>query len=87
MSRCSIRTRYLAPEFTIFALVFTLFGGAATVLGPLVGVGVLYGLYNAVGISTPQNFQLIYGLLIMVLVLFLPDGLISLLRRRGIDVP
>jgi branched-chain amino acid transport system permease protein len=52
-----------SAEFTIFALVFTLFGGAATVLGPLVGVGVLYGLYNAVGISTPQYFQLIYGLL------------------------
>jgi len=76
-----------SAEFTIFSLVFTLFGGTATVLGPVLGVGILYGLYNVVGISTPQYFQLIYGLLIMGLVLFLPNGLVSLLRRRGIDVP
>jgi branched-chain amino acid transport system permease protein len=74
-------------EFTIFAIVFALFGGTATVIGPILGVAILYGIYNAVGISTPQYFQLIYGLLIMGLVLFMPDGLVSLLRRRGIDVP
>jgi branched-chain amino acid transport system permease protein len=74
-------------EFTIFAIVFALFGGIATVIGPILGVVILYGIYNTVGISTPQYFQLIYGLLIMGLVLFMPNGLVSLLRRRGIDVP
>jgi branched-chain amino acid transport system permease protein len=74
-------------EFTIFAIVFALFGGNATVIGPILGVIILYGIYNAVGISTPQYFQLIYGALIMGLVLFLPNGLVSLLQRRGIDVP
>jgi branched-chain amino acid transport system permease protein len=74
-------------EITIFAIVFALFGGTATILGPILGVLILYGIYNAIGISTPQYFQLIYGLLIMGLVLFLPNGLASLLRRRGIDVP
>jgi branched-chain amino acid transport system permease protein len=74
-------------EFTIFAIVFALFGGNATVIGPILGVIILYGIYNAVGISTPQYFQLIYGALIMGLVLFLPNGLVSLLQRWGIDVP
>jgi branched-chain amino acid transport system permease protein len=74
-------------EFTIFAIVFALFGGTATIAGPVLGVIILYGIYNAVGISTPQYFQLIYGLLIMGLVLFLPKGIVSLLRRWGIDVP
>ena len=74
-------------EFTIFAIVFTLFGGNATVIGPILGVVILYGIYNAVGISTPQYFQLIYGALIMGLVMFLPNGLVSLLQRWGIDVP
>ena len=74
-------------EFTVFAIVFALFGGTATILGPIFGVVILYGIYNAVGISTPQYFQLIYGVLIMALVLFLPNGLVSLFRRRGIDVP
>jgi branched-chain amino acid transport system permease protein len=74
-------------DFTIFAIVFALFGGNATLVGPILGVIILYGIYNAVGISTPQYFQLIYGALIMGLVLFLPNGLVSLLRRWGIDVP
>lgn len=74
-------------EFTVFAIVFALFGGTATITGPILGVVILYGIYNAVGISTPQYFQLIYGVLIMGLVLFLPNGLVSLLRRWGINVP
>ncbi|TAM86193.1 MAG: branched-chain amino acid ABC transporter permease [Candidimonas sp.] len=75
-----------SPDFSIFALVFALFGGVATVLGPILGVVLLYGLYNYIGITTPQYFQLIYGLLIMALVLFLPNGLASLLRRWGIHI-
>lgn len=74
------------PSTSIFAIVFCLFGGAGTVLGPVLGVVVLYGIYNVIGITDPQYFQLIYGVLIMLLVLFLPEGIVSLLRRRGINV-
>ena len=74
-------------SFSIFATVFTLFGGATTLTGPLLGVFILYGIYNTIGITVPQYFQLIYGSLIMGLVLFLPNGLVSLLTRRGIRVP
>ncbi|WP_316189522.1 branched-chain amino acid ABC transporter permease [Bradyrhizobium sp. SZCCHNS1054] len=74
-------------EFSIFAIVFALFGGVATILGPIVGVLILYGIYNLIGFTTPQYFQLVYGLLIMGLVLFLPAGLMSLATRRGWHVP
>jgi branched-chain amino acid transport system permease protein len=74
-------------EFSIFAIVFALFGGVATILGPIIGVVILYGVYNLIGFTTPQYFQLIYGLLIMGLVLFLPAGLMSLATRRGWRVP
>lgn len=74
-------------QFSIFAIVFTLFGGATTLLGPVFGVVILYGIYNAIGITVPQYFQLIYGTLIVGLVLFLPAGLVSLLTSRGVRVP
>ena len=74
-------------SISIFAIVFTLFGGASTLLGPILGVVILYGIYNAIGITVPQYFQLIYGGLIVALVLFLPNGLASLLARRGVRVP
>ncbi|MDB5632732.1 MAG: amino acid transporter [Tardiphaga sp.] len=76
-----------SSDFSIFAIVFALFGGVATITGPIIGVVALYGVYNLIGFTTPQYFQLIYGLLIMVLVLFLPAGLVSLATRRGWRVP
>ncbi|MDA3912983.1 branched-chain amino acid ABC transporter permease [Oleiagrimonas sp.] len=71
----------------VFTIVFILFGGIGTLIGPIIGTLILYGLYNYIGISTPQYFQIAYGLLIVLLVLFLPNGLVSLLKRRGVDVP
>ncbi len=72
---------------SIFATVFLLFGGATTLSGPLLGVFILYGIYNIIGIAVPQFFQFTYGALIVLLVLFLPNGLVSLLTNRGIRVP
>ncbi len=75
-----------ALQISVFAIVFALFGGVGTVVGPVIGAIALYALYNGVGISAPQYFEFIYGFLIVVLVLFLPNGLMSLLARRGIRV-
>jgi branched-chain amino acid transport system permease protein len=72
---------------SVFTIVFVLFGGIGTIVGPLVGALILYSLYNFIGISTPQYFQLFYGLLIIILVLFLPNGIVSILQKWGIDVP
>lgn len=69
-------------SISIFAIVFTLFGGKASLWGPILGTVVLYGLYNYIGVQTPQYFQLVYGLLIIGLVLFLPNGVMSLFNRR-----
>jgi branched-chain amino acid transport system permease protein len=69
--------------FSIFAIVFTLFGGAGTLAGPVLGVLLLYGLYNVIGVSAPQYFQLAFGLLIMLLVLFFPGGLLAIPQALG----
>jgi len=60
---------------TVLALVFALFGGVGTLWGPTLGAIVLYSLYDIVGVTDPQAFQLIYGLAIAMLVLFAPRGL------------
>ena len=73
-------------QISVFAIVFALFGGVGTVIGPVVGAIALDALYNGVGISTPQYFEFIYGGLIVLLVLFLPNGVMSLLTRRGVRV-
>ena len=75
---------------SIYAIVFALFGGVRSALGPVFGAVVLYSLYQYIGVSNPQQFQLVYGLLIVVLVLFLPGGLSSVVgyaRRRFVSHP
>lgn len=72
--------------FSIFPIVFAVFGGVGTVYGPLAGAAILYWLYNAVGITYPEYFQLLYGALIVGLVLFLPGGIVSLCQRMKINV-
>jgi len=74
-------------EISVFVIVFVLFGGVGTLIGPLIGSILLYSFYNFIGISTPQYFQLSYGLLIIVLALFLPDGILSIFEKRGMYVP
>lgn len=74
-------------SISVFTIVFVLFGGVGTVIGGLIGTLVLYGIYNYIGVSTPQYFQLAYGVLIVLLVLFLPTGIVSLLTKRGVRVP
>jgi branched-chain amino acid transport system permease protein len=73
-------------NISLLAIVFAVFGGIGSLAGPIVGAVLLYGLYNAIGITSPQYFQLTYGLLIVVLILFLPGGMAGLvaglLRRR-----
>ena len=73
-------------QISVFAIVFALFGGVGTVIGPLLGGAILYLFYSVIGVSAPQYFELLYGLLIVLLVLFLPNGLTSLLTRRQINV-
>lgn len=73
-------------QISVFAIVFALFGGVGTVIGPVVGAAILYSFYAGIGVSAPQYFELIYGLLIVLLVLFLPNGILSLLERRRLRV-
>lgn len=82
-----------AIQISVYAIIFALFGGVRTVLGPVFGAVALYSFYQFIGISNPQYFELGFGILIVVLVLFLPGGLTSLveiskgrvarLRHRG----
>jgi branched-chain amino acid transport system permease protein len=72
-----------ALTISVYAIVFALFGGVRTVLGPVTGAVVLYSLYQYIGISNPQYFELVYGVLIVALVLFLPGGLSSLVGHPG----
>jgi branched-chain amino acid transport system permease protein len=60
-------------------LVYALVGGVDTILGPLVGAAVLRALTEQ--LSRGTSSQLYVGIVLMLVVYFLPDGLVGLWRR------
>jgi branched-chain amino acid transport system permease protein len=68
--------------YSVKAIVMVLLGGAGTLFGPLIGAAVFLGLEELLWRNLLQIHSGILGLLIVLLVLFLPRGLLSLSRRR-----
>jgi branched-chain amino acid transport system permease protein len=80
-------TSHIEPDTTFhieksveMALV-TIIGGLGTVSGPVVGAVVLTLLAEALRSVFLQAHLLIYGLLVIAVVLFLPEGILGGLRR------
>lgn len=69
-------------NISVLAIVFAIFGGTESLWGPTLGTILLYSVYAAIGISNPQYFQLIYGLVVILLILFAPKGLVGLVNRK-----
>lgn len=72
---------YLAVAFGTQVVIWVAVGGRGTLFGPLFAAILLGQLQNSVDRIT-QDWQLIVGILLLVVVLFLPDGLMSLLPQR-----
>ncbi|SLN71477.1 branched-chain amino acid ABC transporter permease [Oceanibacterium hippocampi] len=78
------------PGKSVEALVAPIIGGMGTIFGPLLGSIVLHGvgeltkaLTAAAGIDHPGLDLVIYGILLVLMLAFLPSGLMGLLRRRA----
>jgi branched-chain amino acid transport system permease protein len=67
-------------EVSTKAVVMSLVGGVGTLLGPLAGSVIVTFLESVVGSYTERHL-LILGVIFIVFVMFLPDGLIGLARR------
>lgn len=57
-------------------------GGRGTLVGPLLGAGIVNGAKSWFTVAMPEYWQLFLGLMFIVVTLFLPQGVIGLLRRR-----
>lgn len=66
-------------------LLVSMIGGAGTVYGPLIGAVLLAGVSDVTRVLTNvQGLSLVlYGTLLVVIIAFLPNGLIDLFKRLG----
>jgi branched-chain amino acid transport system permease protein len=67
-------------------VIMAMFGGPGTVLGPVIGSIILSALYQILASSISTAAALLFGLVIVLAIIFMPRGLIDLaegLRRVG----
>jgi urea transport system permease protein len=72
---------YLAVAFGTQVVIWVAVGGRGTLFGPLIAAILLGQLQNQADRVT-QDWQLVVGVLLLIVVLFLPDGLMSLIPKR-----
>jgi branched-chain amino acid transport system permease protein len=79
---------FLEPDYAFSGLwvtipiVAAIFGGYRTITGPIVGAVAVYLIDQLIFKSIiPSGHQLVLGLLLVAMIVFSPDGLLSLLRK------
>lgn len=72
---------YLAVAFGTQVVIWVAVGGRGTLFGPIIAAILLGQLQNSVDRVT-QDWQLIVGIILLAVVLFLPNGLMSLLPKK-----
>lgn len=68
---------------TAKSIVYAMAGGLGTVIGPVVGTGVLLGIDHLIWQRFPLVNLLLLGLVIVLLMLFLPRGIVGSLVKRN----
>jgi branched-chain amino acid transport system permease protein len=62
-------------------VLMALFGGVGKIIGPILGAGILTLASEVLLSRFPYYYMLLYGIIFIVIISFLPDGLIGLARR------
>ena len=78
-----IGTTFAEIHHSISPLLWTLLGGAGTVIGPLLGTGVMYYLIDFISGIT-SNYLLVVGIILVLTIIWFPLGIMGTLRQRWI---
>jgi len=78
----SVGPTVFSLSFTAQAVVWVLFGGLGTLLGPIVGCFLVQGLSTWLGSVSRISPEIALGLLFIVAVLLVPNGIVPSIRDR-----
>jgi len=74
---------FASIQYSIEVLLFTLLGGAGTLLGPLVGVALMTFLIDKLSEVT-SAYLLVIGVVLIALVMWFPKGILGSIRERWV---
>ena len=69
-------------QYTEFPIVMVLFGGLGTVMGPVIGGFIFVILYEVLWSTFPQAYQFLFGIAIIGIVLYMPEGIVEYLKEH-----
>jgi urea transport system permease protein len=72
----------MSPTNSIEAAIWVALGGRGTLIGPILGAGIVNGAKSWFTVAIPEYWQFILGGMFILVTLFLPQGVIGLLRKR-----
>jgi urea transport system permease protein len=75
----------MSPTNSIEAAIWVALGGRGTLIGPLLGAAIVNGAKSWFTVAFPEYWLFFLGLMFILVTLFLPRGVIGLLRRRRDD--
>jgi branched-chain amino acid transport system permease protein len=67
---------------TINALIMTILGGMGTLVGPIIGAGIMQVISQFFYTWFGARWPLVFGLLFVLIVMFLPYGIVGTWRLR-----
>ncbi|SFN92189.1 urea transport system permease protein [Candidatus Pantoea varia] len=73
----------MSPANSIEAAIWVALGGRGTLIGPLLGAAIVNGARSFFTVAFPEYWLFFLGLMFILVTLFLPHGVIGLLRRRN----
>ena len=71
----------MSPANSIEIAIWTAVGGRGTLVGPIVGAGLVNGAKSIFTVAFPEYWLYVLGALFIVVTLFLPEGVLGLLRK------
>jgi branched-chain amino acid transport system permease protein len=79
-----VGSSFAGIQYSIDALLFTLLGGAGTVLGPVLGSFLMFYLIDVASEFT-SAYLLVTGVVLIFLILYFPKGILGTVREKWIS--
>ncbi len=86
MWNLSATPQTMGVDTTINALLMAIIGGSGTIIGPMLGAGVLQLLGYLLNLWLGSVWQLVFGLIYILLVLFVPYGIVGTWQQKSFQI-
>jgi branched-chain amino acid transport system permease protein len=72
---------FLILKWTLYPIIMCVMGGSGTIIGPVIGVFLMNGVFTFANIYFPAIHPIMSGVIIILVMLFMPKGLVRINKR------